>query len=298
MKNAEELTNPLVSVIIPAYNHEKYIAMAVQSACTQTYSPVEVIVIDDGSNDGTRSVVRSLQDKYEFHFIENEKNIGLTKSLNTALKSAQGKYVSLLAGDDYWALDKIATQVTFMEQHPDVAACTGKVITIDEEGKPRRTIFKMKAKTVIYYDFAAFFELECTFPASAMVSKDMLTQIGGYDERFIMEDLPLWLKLSSTGWKLAVLPEVLGFYRVHGGNMHKNRGPMFENHLRLLEEYRDHPNYRRAVRAAYARQIKFGPSIGWNLLVICLVRGFSLRWSYARSLISGARSYVRSIGGE
>lgn len=299
MSNMKDCRNPLVSVIIPAYNHEAYISIAVETACKQTYSPIEVIVIDDGSTDGTRDVLRGLKEEYDFHYIENENNLGLTKSLNVALKHVQGKYFSILAGDDYWMLDKIATQVLFMEHNSDVAACSGKVSNVDGNGNLYNKKLNQISTETIYHSFTDFIEFDFVFPAMVvMVRKDLITQIGGYDERYIMEDLPLWLKLSSLGWKLAVLPNELGFYRLHGNNMHSNNGPMFENHLRLFGEYSHCPGYRKGIRALYARQIKFGPTLGWRFWVVCIIRGFAFKWSYFKNYGKLIQLKIRPILGK
>lgn len=289
-------TNPLVTVIVPVYNHEKYIEIALRSVFAQTYQPLEIIVIDDGSKDQTREVVRELKRGLNFQFIENEKNLGLTKSLNVALNHAKGKYIAILAGDDYWVADKSAKQVTFMEQNGDVAASSGRVINVDEQGQPLKAKQKLGSNQVGWRRFEDFLLLNSRFPAVVtLVRRDVLTQVGGYDERFFMEDLPLWLKLSSKGWKLAVLPDVLGYYRLHTNNSHKKRGPMFENHLRLLNEYRQHTLYLKAVRAAYSRQIRYGISIGWRNLVLSIIRGFALKQSYFKDLLMGFRFSFRYL---
>ena len=288
--------NPLVSVIVLTYNHEEYVEFALRSACTQAYRPVEVIVLDDGSTDRTREIVRGLKGSFDFAFIENEKNIGITKSLNVALKQAKGKYIALLAGDDCWAVDKTSTQVQFMEQNKDVAVCSGRIINIDDQGRSLKTRRKREIDQVSFLCFEDFILLNSPFPAVVvMLRRDVLMQVGGYDERFIMEDTPLWLKLSSLGWKLALLPDVLGYYRLHSENLHKKRGPMFESHMRLLKEYCGHALYRRAVRAAYSRQLRFGISIGWRNWLLSIVRGFSPSRSYLINFLVGIRLSARYI---
>jgi len=299
MSNTINSTSPLVSVIVLAYNHENFIEIALRSVFAQTYRPIEVIVTDDGSKDRTRKILRELEDSFDFIFIENEKNIGITKSLNIALKHARGKYVSLLAGDDYWIADKTSIQIQFMEKYNDVAVCSGNVNNVDAQGHPLKAWIKQKASQISFPCFEDFILLKAHFPAVViMARKEILLQVGGYDERFFMEDLPLWLKLSSQGFQLAVLPEVLGYYRIHTSNTHKNRGQMFENHLRLLNEYREHPLYRNAIRAVYSRQIIHGISLGWRSLAICIVRGFSPSTTYFGNLLRGIQSIIRYLGGK
>jgi alpha-1,3-rhamnosyltransferase len=287
---------PLVSVIIPAYNHEKYIAKALESVLEQNYEPIEVIVIDDGSKDDTRSVLRGLLKSYDFIFIENEKNLGLTKSLNIALGHTHGKYIAILAGDDYWIPEKTGVQVDFMETNLEVAACSGQVNTIDSEGEIRKELLISNEDKVEYRKFEDCIVLNARFPAIVvLLRKDILMQAGGYDESFIMEDLPLWLKLTSQGWKLAVLPQLLGYYRIHDANMHKRRSSMLENQLKLLEKYKNCYLYNQAVRAAYSRQIRLGPTQGWVNLILWLVRGFALNRVFLKDLMMCVRSCFRSL---
>jgi glycosyltransferase involved in cell wall biosynthesis len=286
--------SPYVSVIIPTYNQVEYIEKALDTACRQTYTSIEVIVIDDQSIDGTRDILLELQGKYNFKYIKNSKNIGLTKSLNIALHSASGKYFALLAGDDFWTLNKIEKQVSFMEQNQDVAACSGNVITVDSKGKPLRKWSPRHLSEVTSYIFEDILQYNFTFPATAvLLRRNIVTQLGGYDERFIMEDFPLWLKLTEAGWKLACLPEIFGYYRLHPHNMHKNNGPLFKNLFQVFNEYSRYPIYKKGIRSLYARQIKFGPTLGWYFWMFCMIRGFSLNWSYFRSYAQLVKSLTR-----
>lgn len=289
---------PLVTVIVPAYNHEKYIETALRSVFAQTYHPFELIVIDDGSKDNTREVVRSLKRDFDFQFIENENNLGLTKSLNRALAFAKGKYISILAGDDCWLPEKTSIQVPFMEQNPDVAACSGNVKKIDKNGDPFNPHTDRKVSSISYRSFEDCMTLRVQFPAIVtLVRKDVLLQIGGYDENFVMEDIPLWLRLTSTGWKIAVLPELLGYYRIHGApvSLSNNYAKMYDSYMRLFELYRAHPQYKDALRALSSRQVKFGPYQGWKFLFSNIWRGFAFEWEYFRNLMICSRRCVRHI---
>jgi alpha-1,3-rhamnosyltransferase len=282
---------PLVSVIIPAYNHEKYITKALESVFKQNYPQIEVIVIDDKSKDDTKLVLRDLLKKYNFKFIRNEKNMGLTKSLNIALVHTKGKYIAILAGDDYWMPDKTKIQVEFMEQNLNVAACSGNVTKVDGDGNPYKVHLDRKVDKISYRSFEDCIQLKARFPAIVvMIRRDTLMQVGGYDERFVMEDLPLWLKLTSRGYKLAVLPELFGAYRIHGSGLHNDHGKMYESYLRVFEVFKDHPSYDKGMRALYRRQVKFGPYQGWSFLFSSLVRGASFDKEYARNLLICVRS--------
>lgn len=277
---------PLVSVLVPAYNHEEYIESALESAFNQTYPEIEVIVIDDGSRDCTREVIRKLRGKFQFGYIENRENLGLTKSLNVALSKANGKYISILAGDDLWLPEKTAIQVKYMEQHPEVAACSGNVKKIDENGDAYKPYTDQKVDSIEYRSFEDCMLLQARFPAVVtLVRKERLLAVGGYDERFAMEDLPLWLRFTASGWKIAVLPELLGLYRIHSTSLSKNHARMFDSYITLFSDYKYHQCFNESMRAVYTRQIKFGPYRGWRALAVSIWRGFKFEREYFKNLM-------------
>lgn len=106
----------LVSIIMPAYNCEKYIAEAIRSVLAQTYSNWELLIVDDCSTDDTEAIVASFEDK-RIHYQRNAQNKGAALTRNEALKIAQGKYIAFLDADDLWAPEKLEKQIAFMEKN-------------------------------------------------------------------------------------------------------------------------------------------------------------------------------------
>ena len=102
---------PLVSIIIPTYNDAKYILQAVNSALAQTYKNIEIIVVDDGSTDNTKELLKNLKINYIF-----QENKGLSGARNTGMKLARGKYIALLDADDFYHLERLERQVNFLEK--------------------------------------------------------------------------------------------------------------------------------------------------------------------------------------
>ncbi len=128
---------PLVSVIIPTYNGAKSIENAVETVLSQSYKNFEVIIVDDGSVDGTKAI---LQRKYgnidNIHILENKKNLGFVRSLNTGVAKAIGKYIARIDDDDKWINEeKLSKQVDFLERNPEYVLVGGGMIKIDGNGK-------------------------------------------------------------------------------------------------------------------------------------------------------------------
>ena len=117
MASASE--NPLVSVIIPVYNGEKYISQAVESVYRQEV-PLELIVIDDGSTDGTWQALSRWKERTDFIYIKNEKNLGAAGSRNRGVSMAKGRYVAFLDADDWWEDQKLQKQLRALENTGDV----------------------------------------------------------------------------------------------------------------------------------------------------------------------------------
>ena len=134
------MNNTLVTVLIPSYNHQKYIKDAILSVINQTYKNIELIVIDDGSSDDSLQIIRSLGKKYNFKYIIRE-NRGICATLNEALNMAKGVYFCGLGSDDMFFPEKIEKQVNFMLNNPEYAMCYSRVQLFNEKG-----YFELKAK--------------------------------------------------------------------------------------------------------------------------------------------------------
>ncbi|MCQ2211391.1 MAG: glycosyltransferase [Paludibacteraceae bacterium] len=130
--------NDLVSIIMPAYNTEKYISESIQAVLNQTYTNWELLIVDDCSTDSTTAVVESIKDP-RIHLLKNEHNSGAAVSRNYALREARGRWIAFLDSDDLWDATKLEKQITFMEANNYAFSYTSYE-EIDEDGKPTGTL--------------------------------------------------------------------------------------------------------------------------------------------------------------
>lgn len=242
---------PLVSVIIPSYNGEKYLKRAIESVLKQTYENLEIIVIDDGSTDSTAKIVLEIvnRDKRVI-LLKNEKNLGFVKTLNRGVEQALGKYIARLDDDDIWINGKkLAKQVVFMENNNGYVLVGGGIITTGvNEKEIARYLFPEtdeKIRKTILIDNA--------FAHSAVLfTKDAFVKVGGYDEYFgFFADRDLWLKLGLVG-KLYNFQDFFVYYLdkeqgSYGARNKEIRRRVVPN-IKLRKKYRqNYPGYSRAV---------------------------------------------------
>ena len=228
MKNSRVDQGPLVSVLVPAYNHEQYVEEALQSIINQTYQNIELIVINDGSTDGTGRVIeRFIQRNPEFRITYLEqKNEGICKTLNKGLKIARGKYVALLASDDKWTPDKTIKQVQFMERNDNIGLVFSdhyfmrfreitEIKATDYKPSIRRC-FKRGVQNVNIYEKLL---TEDIIPAlTVLMRKDCIDRLGGFDADLEAEDYDMWLRMAKE-YPIAFIDEPLAYYRVHETNL-------------------------------------------------------------------------------
>jgi len=217
---------PLVSVVIPVYNGEQYLADAIQSVRDQTYQNFEVIVVDDGSTDGSAEVAQRLGEAIRY---VHQANGGVCKARNTGIAVARGDYLSFLDQDDLWLPDKLATQVAYLDSDPEVGAvyCQCQVI---ENGEVRATPY-------YYYgpvkdDVVGVMRGPCLLMTATMFRREVLRSVGGFDETFFgagTEDIDLTLRLKSVA-QIAYIPQTLARYRVHSTNSSSNDSVLLRNH--------------------------------------------------------------------
>ena len=124
---------PAVSVVMPAYNLAKFVGQSIESVLSQTYGDFELVIIDNGSTDNTADVIRSYKDE-RIKFLKVPSNLGPSLAVNIAIGHSTGKYVALLAADDYWTPEKLARQTAYLDSHPDTGAVFSLASVVDEEG--------------------------------------------------------------------------------------------------------------------------------------------------------------------
>lgn len=236
---------PLVTVLVTSYNHQAFVANCIKSILNQTWENIQLIVIDDESPDDSPRIIRELADEYGFTFVP-QKNTGLAGVLNNGLSLARGKYFVYVGSDDASMLDRIEKQVELMESRPDVAVCSGNYIIIDEYGVPERKQHFSPPRELGFDDIFLHSDAGIKAPTT-MIRTDALKEVGGYDPEIQLEDIYMWLKLTSAGYKAYVLGDVLAYYRKHKGNQSKNINFMADNFETIYGEYKTHPQYEKTI---------------------------------------------------
>lgn len=200
---------PKISVIMSVYNCEKYLKYAVDSILNQTYKDFEFIIINDGSTDKSREILESYKDDRIKLF--NNKNKGLTKSLNEAIGYSKGEYIARIDADDIALPERFEKQVKFLDSNPEIVMCGTWADFINEDGEILREFRRpvtdrdIKREIVFHNPF---------IHPSVMMRKSVFDKIGLYDESFRhAQDYELWTRIV-TKFKTANIPEKLLRYRL------------------------------------------------------------------------------------
>jgi alpha-1,3-rhamnosyltransferase len=236
-----ENKSPLVSIIVSCYNHQDYITACIKSIVRQTYSNIELIVIDDGSTDNSAEILEQLSKKYHF-FFERQENMGLTRTLNKAIEKAKGKYIAPIGSDDILMLDKTEKQVAFLEQRDNIAVVGGSIICIDDQNTIKQ---KQRINNYHELDFKAVFLTPKQIPPAptVMIRSNILRKVNGFSTECNLEDLDLWLKITHAGYRIAVLNDIFAYYRTHSANSYKNYQFMTDSLMQTYAKYKDEPDY-------------------------------------------------------
>ena len=203
--------NVLVSVIMPVYNMTEFVGEAIESILQQTFSDFEFIIIDDASDDGTDSVVRSYTDE-RIVLVRNDSNIGNYASRNKGMQQARGKYIAIMDADDIAMPERLAKQFDYLEAHLDVLAVGTDCVFISN-GQQKKVVGS-------YQDILfALLDNNCFIHPSLMIRVDVLRQLNGYDERYYYSaDYDLVCRLALRG-KIENLTEPLILYRWHSSQI-------------------------------------------------------------------------------
>jgi glycosyltransferase involved in cell wall biosynthesis len=209
------LQNPLVSVVMPVYNADEYLAEAIESILNQIFEDLEFIIICDDPSDKTREIIDKYQRTDNRIIVLYQKKEGLVASLNKGCFVAKGKYIARMDADDISDTSRFEKQLNFLELHPDVGVIGTYMEEIDENGNPNPL---STFKPPLEHDLIAWHMLfDCCVVAhpTVMVRRTLLDRVGGYNPHFIhIEDAELWSRLVFIT-QFSNLPEFLFSRRWH-----------------------------------------------------------------------------------
>ena len=204
------VSKPLVSILMPVFNGEKYLKAAIESIFKQTYTNFEFIIINDGSTDDSEAIIQTYDDS-RIIYIKNPKNYKLIKTLNIGFSLAKGRYIARMDADDISHPDRLQKQVQFLEKNEEYGLVGSGVNLLNGENKSQ-LLYHADHESL---KFALAFYCPFIHP-SVMIRKSIVEHMEVvFDERFVhAEDYELWTRLAFTT-KMANLPEYLLDYRVH-----------------------------------------------------------------------------------
>jgi glycosyltransferase involved in cell wall biosynthesis len=221
------MDNPLVSILMPVYNTEKYLRGAINSVLNQTFTDFEFIIINDGSTDNSDNIIKSYTDK-RIRYI-NQNNQGVARSLNNGLVAAKGKYIWRHDSDDICLTNQLEKQIKFLEKHNNICAVSTQIAFMTNRGKIAMKYRQPKNQFYNNHEFILvkkehFNPYSPITHATVLMQKDLVLQIGGYRTEFLTsEDYDLWLRLLEKS-SIAVLNFCSYFVRLNKASatqMHK-----------------------------------------------------------------------------
>ena len=260
--------NPLVSVIIPCYNAERFVEKAVRSIMEQTYHNLEIICCDDCSSDSTLAILEKLASSdVRIRLIKNKSNLGIARTLNILVDYAHGNYIARMDADDIALPKRIEKQVKYLEKHVDYAMCGTNAWHIDECDR----IIGKSYLSISNFEIQRTKMVRCPFYHPTVCIRAKILKENTYDNRFNkIEDLELWYRILS-GFKVCNLPERLIKYRkntlscsyTYSDEIIQKLISLFSYHLKL-----DRPNAELFVRDFFCVPQKTESEIVKNIIYI------------------------------
>lgn len=203
---------PQISVVMSVHNGEVYLKEAIESILNQTYINFEFIIINDASSDNSEQIIKEFTDK-RILLINNEENLGLTKSLNKGINIAKGKYIARMDADDISEVSRLEKQFNFLETNDSCSVVGSNIQLIDKEGNSLEIV---KYPESSEENLGNIFFANCVVHSAAMFKKSEFETIGGYNEEYKKaQDYDLWFKFIKNGGSLYNIQEPLVKYRIH-----------------------------------------------------------------------------------
>jgi glycosyltransferase involved in cell wall biosynthesis len=292
------MMNPLVSIIVPAYNRASLIEETLESIYAQTYSPIELIVVDDGSADGTKDVVTGWMKKSGHPrclFFPLSRNIGKSSAVNHALGHTNGDYVMIFDSDDVLLPDAVAAEVRFLQDNPDVGAVSARAYVMIGNQKTTNTLELFKDRET--FDDLRAVHGDLLLKGNALISSTVLLRrsvvdaVGLFNVRLqYTHDWEYWIRVSRN-YKIGFLARPVMYYRTNvAGALSLNRFGIFAETCRMLFDATSRHDIP-SILKAQCYQTKYNAWLAYHdpnyvdMIRIFLFGGYSL----ARLLVRGKR---------
>ncbi len=243
---------PRVSVVIPTYNSAAFVREAIQSVLGQTYSDLEIIVIDDGSTDDTERVVRSFGDRV---FYVRQENNGAGAARNQGIKKSQGSYVAFLDSDDLWLPGKLEEQIPLLDRDPELGLVYSDWAVVPEQGEAQPS-YLQNLPAASGYVFDRLVQCGFILTSGTVVRRSCLDDVGYFDEALsIAQDYDLWLRICYR-WKVALVNKPLAIKRNRDGNLSSNLPKTAAERIVLFEKaLKTFPDMSRSRRRLVRHQL-------------------------------------------
>jgi alpha-1,6-rhamnosyltransferase len=267
---------PLVSIIAPCYNAEKYLDAAIASIFAQDYQNFEVIIVDDGSSDNSVAMLQALQSQYDFQ-LYSQANQGVSAALNHGLRHARGEYVCTPDLDDIMLPSSVRLRADYLNQHPEVGCVGALIIYMDSDGNDTKTQ-KLSGIKKLSFDEILGDAVVVGAPVS-LYRMEALRVVDFYDPEIRVQDFQMTLKIASKGYEVHVLPINVTRYRRHPNNLSRRYKVLLDADMRTIAPYRAHPAYSRGFTAIINKALKYAvvsdKKYAWSLLRSIPLRQFN-----------------------
>ena len=242
---------PLVSVVIPAYNHEKFVGQCIESIINQSYKNIELIVIDDGSKDETYSIIKLYDEKCKKRFVNyiylTKQNEGVCKTLNHGIKISNGQFVTCIASDDFFLEDKVKKQVQAMKDSKNTMMTWTNGYDFDNDDINNKTLmYRTYPECMKKNNYDTFIYLVVIGNkinnVSCMYRKELFDYIGYFDEKINFEDWDFYIRVAFK-FNIMYINEPLTMKRNHDNNTMKRTYFMFDGDKQTLTKTFEQLNF-------------------------------------------------------
>lgn len=223
---------PAVTVLMPAFNAERFISSSIRSVLAQDFPDFELLVIDDGSTDETARMVESFRDD-RIRLLRHESNRGLVATLNEGLSEAKGTWVARHDADDLSRKDRITRQLAFLRENPEDLIVASEARLIDERNRTRGILRLPRARHQLRWDLC--FRNPIPHSSVMMHRKKILEVFGGYPQSAASEDYALWSRVAASN-RIGLIKRPLVDYRIHSSSIMMSSGKGADDITRIRTE--------------------------------------------------------------